>query len=128
MTRTPKIVSNRLFNGETLRAGSWTQAGRSRKSVPRPCCGWFYTLVAKDGQARWTGVQIGHQARAYRLTGPSTWLRVGQLSWQNVVSLVLGIWEAPSVRDLPRRRGEKEWPHHGPGSEHTVNSLERKKN
>ena len=26
--------------------------------------GGFYTFVARDGQARWTGVQIGHQAKA----------------------------------------------------------------
>ena len=28
--------------------------------------GGFYTFLARDGQARWTGVRIGHQAEASR--------------------------------------------------------------
>ena len=51
------------------------------------------------------------------LTGPSMWLRWGGFSWWSVLSLVPGIWEAPSVRDLPRRPGREmggpSWP---PGS------------
>ena len=59
-----KRVSNRLFNGEALpgRVPRLNQVGRGS---PRPDCvgGGFYTFVAKDGQARWTGVRIGRQAR-----------------------------------------------------------------
>ena len=41
------------------------EAGRGS---PRPDLvgGGFYTFVARDGQARWMGVWIGHQAEALR--------------------------------------------------------------
>ena len=38
-------------------------AGRGRPRLDR-VGGGFYTLVARDGQARWTGVRIGRQAEA----------------------------------------------------------------
>ena len=53
-------------------------AKRSRAGFPdpnepgrgSPCLdhvgGGFYTFLARDGQARWTGVQIGRQAEAWR--------------------------------------------------------------
>ena len=58
-------MSNRLFNGKVLRGGvPGPEGGRSRKSVPDSIGGGFYTFVGRDGQARWTGVQIGCQAKA----------------------------------------------------------------
>ena len=41
------------------------EAGRGS---PRPdrVGGGFYMFVARDGQARWTGVRIGRQAKASR--------------------------------------------------------------
>ena len=60
-------MSNRLFNGKVLRGGvPGPEGGRSRKSVPDSVGGGFYTFVGRDGQARWTGVQIGRQAEAWR--------------------------------------------------------------
>ena len=60
-------MSNRLFNGEALPGGvPGPKRGRLRKSVPGPCWGGFYTFIARDSQARWTGVWIGHQAEASR--------------------------------------------------------------
>ena len=56
-------MSNRLFNGKVLRGGvPGPEGGRSRKSVPDSIGGGFYTFVGRDGQARWTGVQIGSKA------------------------------------------------------------------
>ena len=56
-------MSNRLFNGEALPGGvlDLNEAGRG-SLCPDRVGGGFYTFIAKDGQARWTGVQIGHQA------------------------------------------------------------------
>ena len=56
-------MSNRLFNGEALPGGVLdpNEAGRG-SPCPDRVGGGFYTFIAKDGQARWTGVQIGHQA------------------------------------------------------------------
>ena len=39
----------------------------------------------------------------------------GGFSWQSVLSLVPGIWEAPSIRDFPRQRERGVAAHHGPG-------------
>lgn len=51
-------MSNRTFNGEVLLGGvPGPEQGRSRKSAPGSVGGGFYTFVARDGQARWTGVQ-----------------------------------------------------------------------
>ena len=62
-----KTVSNRLFNGEVLPGGvpGLNKAGRGSLR-PDGVGGGFYTLVARDGQARWTGVRIGRQAEASR--------------------------------------------------------------
>ena len=61
-------MSNRLFNGKALPGGvPRPERGRSRKSAAQTVLGGgFYTFVARDGQARWTGVQIGHHAEASR--------------------------------------------------------------
>ena len=58
-------MSNRLFNGEALPGGILdpNEAGRGSPSPDR-VGGGFYTFVARDGQARWTGVRIGRQAEA----------------------------------------------------------------
>ena len=40
----------------------------------------------------------------------------GGFSWQSVLSLVPGIWEAPSVRDFHQREGQKGRPIMAPGS------------
>ena len=60
-------MSNRLFNGEALPGGfpDLKEAGRGSLRLDR-VVGGFYTLFARDGQARWTGVQIGRQAEASR--------------------------------------------------------------
>ena len=115
-------MSNRLFNGEAIPGGvPGPERGRSRKSTPRPCCGWLLYARWRDGQARWTGVRIGRG-----LTGPSTWLGWGGFSWQSVLSLVPEIWEAPSVRDLPPAHpwwGRERAAHHDPpGSDLTFRS------
>ena len=39
------------------------EAGRGSPRLDR-VAGGFYMLVARDGQARWTGVRIGRQAEA----------------------------------------------------------------
>ena len=39
------------------------EAGR-RSPHPDRVGGGFYTFIVRDGQARWTGVQIGCQAKA----------------------------------------------------------------
>ena len=53
------------FNGEVLPGGvPGPERGRPRKSAPGRVGGGFYTFVVRDGQARWTGVQIGCQAKA----------------------------------------------------------------
>ena len=36
------------------------------------------------------------------------WLGWGGFNWRSVLSLVPGIWEAPSLKDLPRRREGEE--------------------
>ena len=41
------------------------EAGRGSPRLDR-VAGGFYMLVARDGQARWTGVRIGRQAEASR--------------------------------------------------------------
>ena len=58
-------MSNRLFNGEALPGGvlDLNEAGRG-SLCPDRVGGGFYTIVARDGQARWTGVPIGRQAKA----------------------------------------------------------------
>ena len=60
-----KRVSNRLFMAKCSRAG-FPDPNDAGRGSPRPdrVGGGFYTFVARDGQARWTGVQIGHQAEA----------------------------------------------------------------
>ena len=73
-------MSNRLFNGEALpgRVPRLNQVGRGS---PRPDCvgGGFYTFVAKDGQARWTGVRIGRQAEALQADRSFYMAGVGRL-------------------------------------------------
>ena len=59
-----KKVSNRIFNG---------------KALPGRVGGGFYTFVARDGQARWTSVQIGHQAEAFWVDRSFYVARVGRL-------------------------------------------------
>ena len=68
MTRTPKIVSNRLLMGKCSRTG-FPDPNKAGRGSPRPdrVRGDFYTFVARDGQARWTGVQIGRQAEVSQL-------------------------------------------------------------
>ena len=98
-------MSNRLFNGEALLGGVPGQ-NEAGQGSPRPdrVGGGLYTSLL--GMVRlMDGVRIGRQARRRGLTGPSTWLGRGGFSWRSVLSLVPGIWEAPSVRDFPRRRG-----------------------
>ena len=87
-----------------------------------------------DGQARspkkgtgseWGFGQVAKAKVSRGLTGPSTWLGWGGFSWRSVLSLVPGIWESPSIRDLPpgggeRERGGPSWP---PGCDLTVPSL-----
>ena len=41
--------------------------------------GGFYTFAARDGQARWTSVQIGHQAEAFWVDRSFYVARVGRL-------------------------------------------------
>ena len=44
------------------------------------------------------------------------WLGWGGFSWRSVLSLVSGIWEAPSIRDFPRQQeGEEGRPIVAPG-------------
>ena len=57
------------------------------------------------------------------LTGPSTWLGWGGFSWRSVLSLVPGIWEDPSVRDLLAVGREKGRLIMAPGSSLTKDSL-----
>ena len=54
------------------------EAGRGS---PRVDCvgGGFYTFVARDGQARWTGVWIGRQAEASRADRSFCMAGVGRL-------------------------------------------------
>ena len=88
------------------------EAGRGSPHQDR-VGGGSYTFVARDGQARWTGVRIGRQAEASGLTGPSMWLGWGAFSQRSVLSLLPGICEDPSVRDLlasGERRGSSSWP------------------
>ena len=61
-------MSNRIFNGEALRGGvpGPNEAGQG-SSCPDSVGGGFCTFVARDGQARWTGVQIGRQAEVSQL-------------------------------------------------------------
>ena len=60
-------MSNRLFNGEALRGRvpDPNEAGRGSPHTDR-VGGGFHTFIARDGQARWTGVRIGRQAQASR--------------------------------------------------------------
>ena len=60
-------MSNRLFNGEALPGGvpDPNEAGRGSPRLDR-VGGGSYTFIARDGQARWTGVRIGRQAEADR--------------------------------------------------------------
>ena len=44
-----------------------------------PVGGGFYTFVARDGQARWTGFRIGRQAEASRADRSFYVAAVGQL-------------------------------------------------
>ena len=44
------------------------------------------------------------------------WLGWGGFSWRSVLSLVPGIWEAPSISDFPHQwEGEEGWPIMAPG-------------
>ena len=53
--------------GKRSRAGfpDPNQAGRGSLRPDR-VGGGFYTFIARDGQARWTGVRIGRQPKALR--------------------------------------------------------------
>ena len=83
------------------------EAGRES---PRPdrVGGGFYMFLARDGQARWTEVQIGHQAEASRADRSFYVAGWGSFSWRGVLSLVPRIWEAPFIRDFPRRQEGEE--------------------
>ena len=68
------------FNGEALGGGiPGPERGRSGKSAPDRVGGGFYTFVARDGQARWTGVWIGRQAEVSRADRSFYVAGVGQL-------------------------------------------------
>ena len=60
-------MSNKLLMGKRSRAGfpDPNEAGRGSLR-PDLVGGGFYTFVARDGQATWTGVWIGLQAEASR--------------------------------------------------------------
>ena len=49
------------------RAG-FPDPNEARRGSPRPdhVGGGFYTLVSRNGQARWTGIRTGRQAEASR--------------------------------------------------------------
>ena len=105
-------MSNRLFNGKALPGGApGPKRSRSRKSTPDLVGGGFYTFVGRDGQARLMGLRIGCQAEASRADRSFYVAGVGRFSWRSVLSLVPGIWEAPSLRDFPHQgEGEEGWP------------------
>ena len=42
------------------------ERGRSRSPRPARVGGGFYMFIARDAQARWTGVRTGRQAEASR--------------------------------------------------------------
>ena len=54
------------------------EAGRGSPRLDR-VGGGFYTFVARDGQARWTGVWIGRQAEASRADRSFCMAGVGRL-------------------------------------------------
>lgn len=67
------------------------------------------------------GCSVGHQAKASRDDRSFYVAGVARFSWRSMLSLVPGIWKAPSVRDFPRpRAGEKGRPIMVPGSSLTV--------
>ena len=65
MTKTPKKWLTGFLMAKRSRAGfpDPNEAGRGSLR-PDLVGGGFYTFVARDGQATWTGVQIGRQAEA----------------------------------------------------------------
>ena len=64
-------------------------------------------FLARGGQVNGRGFGWVSRLRLRGLIGPSAWLGWGGSSWRSVLSLVPGIWEAPSLRDFPRREGEE---------------------
>ena len=73
-------MSNRLLMAKCSRVGfpDPNEAGQGSPSPDR-VGGGFYTFVARDGQARWTRVQIGRQAEASRADRSFYVAGVGQL-------------------------------------------------
>ena len=63
MTRTPKECLTGFLMAKRSRAGfpDPNEAGQGSPSPDR-VGGGFCTFVVRDGQARWMGVWIGHQA------------------------------------------------------------------
>lgn len=59
--------------------------------------GWSGQM--ERGWERWPGRR--------GLTGPSAWLGWGGFSRGSVLPRVPGVWEAPSVRDVPAAEGEE---------------------
>lgn len=57
--------------------------------------------------ARPEGAGLGEVAGRRGLTGPSAWLGWGGFSQGSVLPRVPGVWEAPSVRDVPAAEGEE---------------------
>ena len=59
----------------------------------------LHMQVARDGWASGWGFGEAAGSRHRELIGLSMRLGRGGFSWRSVLSLVPGIWEAPSVRD-----------------------------
>lgn len=59
--------------------------------------------LVNGGSDRWPG------RRLHGLTGPYV-AGAGGFSWQSVLSLVPGTWEAPSIRDFPAGGERREPP------------------
>ena len=63
-TRTPKECLTGFLMAKRSGAGFLDQKEAGGGSpCPNHVGGGFYTSVARDGQARWTRVRIGHQAK-----------------------------------------------------------------
>ena len=74
----------------------------------------LYTHSARDGWVQCMRVWIGCRFAVSRADRSFYAAGAGWLQWQSVLSLVPGIWEAPSVRDFPCWRGRGGAAHHGP--------------
>ena len=80
MTRTPKECLTGFLMAKRYWAG-FPDPNEAGRGSPHPdhVGGGFYTFVARDGQARWTGVRIGRQAEASRADRSFYVAAVGQL-------------------------------------------------